>query len=102
MNTRRQTLKQLALLGLASTLARTASAEDPHLMPNEAKAKELAYTEDASKVDAKKYPAFAQGQSCENCLQLQGKEGAAYRPCALFPGKLVAVKGWCSGWTAEI
>lgn len=102
MNTRRQTLKQLALAGLASTLARTASAEDPHLQPNEAKAKELGYLEDASKVDAKKFPAFAPGQSCENCLQLQGKEGAAYRPCTLFPGKLVAAAGWCSGWTAEI
>ena len=62
----------------------------------------LGYTEDAARVDAKKYPTYAKGSTCENCLLLEGKEGSSYRPCNLFPGKLVAVKGWCTGWTAEI
>ena len=42
------------------------------------------------------------GATCENCLQLQGSAGARYRPCSLFPGKLVASDGWCKGWTPEI
>jgi hypothetical protein len=35
-------------------------------------------------------------------LQLQGAAGSDYRPCAIFKGKLVAVAGWCSAWTAEM
>lgn len=62
----------------------------------------LAYTENAGQVDPKKYPAFVKGANCDNCLQLQGKPGNTYRPCSLFKGKVVAVSGWCSGWTAEM
>lgn len=62
----------------------------------------LGYTEHADTVDAKKYPAYTNGSTCENCLQLGGAAGSNYRPCNLFPGKLVAVGGWCSGWTAEM
>jgi hypothetical protein len=62
----------------------------------------LGYVENASQVDAKKYPQFVPGSNCENCLQLQGKAGNDYRPCELFPGRLVAVSGWCSKWTAEM
>ena len=62
----------------------------------------LGYTENAGRVDSKKYPTYVKGSNCENCLQLQGKPGSDYRPCSLFPGKVVAVSGWCSGWTAEM
>jgi hypothetical protein len=62
----------------------------------------LGYVENASQVDTKKYPQYAPGSNCDNCLQLQGKPGNNYRPCTLFSGKLVAVAGWCSGWTAEM
>jgi hypothetical protein len=50
----------------------------------------------------KKYPSYVKGSTCENCLLLQGASGAIYRPCNLFPGKVVSVRGWCSGWAAEI
>ena len=50
----------------------------------------------------KKYPGYVKGSNCDNCLQLQGPPGNSYRPCSLFQGKLVAVGGWCSGWTAEV
>ena len=60
------------------------------------------YVENVSQVDPKKTPDFVPGSSCENCLQLQGTAGESYRPCSLFPGKLVAVKGWCKSWTAEM
>ena len=62
----------------------------------------LGYVENASQVDTKKYPQYAPVSDCDNCLQLQGKPGNNYRPCTLFSGKLVAVAGWCSGWTAEM
>jgi hypothetical protein len=62
----------------------------------------LGYVENASQVDGKKYPGYVKGSNCENCLLLQGAAGDNYRPCSLFPGKLVSVSGWCSGWTAEM
>jgi hypothetical protein len=77
-------------------------AEEAHLSPADPKARAVGYLEDAAQVDARQYPAFARGQTCENCLQLQGAAGAPYRPCTLFPGKLVAAAGWCSGWTPEL
>jgi hypothetical protein len=60
------------------------------------------YVEHATEADLKKSPGFIPGSSCENCLQLQGTAGNNYRPCSLFPGKLVSVSGWCKGWTAEM
>lgn len=39
-----------------------------------------------------------EGQYCENCMYVQGEAGAEWRPCAIFPGKVVAAKGWCSAW----
>jgi hypothetical protein len=60
------------------------------------------YVENASQVDVKKFPQFVQGTNCENCLLLQGSAGNNYRPCSLFPGKLVSVSGWCKGWTPEM
>ena|SRR5580704_2419675 len=83
-------------------LQRTFAADLPRLDVKDPAATSKGYVEDAAAVDAKKYPAFVKGSSCENCLLLQGAEGAAYRPCTLFPGKGVSVKGWCSAWSAEI
>ncbi len=79
-----------------------APAGAQHLSITDPAALAVGYVEDAAKLDAKRNPKFEPGSKCENCLLLQGSAGADYRPCDLFPGKLVAVKGWCSGWTAEI
>ncbi|WP_414828995.1 high-potential iron-sulfur protein [Alteromonas sp. H39] len=38
------------------------------------------------------------GANCANCMYIQGNEGEQHRPCAIFPGKLVNAKGWCSAW----
>jgi hypothetical protein len=89
-----------AALVLKQRPARAADAT--HVDVKDKAAAALGYTEDATRVDSKKYPTYAKGSSCENCSLLEGKEGAAYRPCQLFAGKLVAAKGWCTGWSAEI
>ena len=102
---RRELLKTLAL-GAAAVAALRAppigGAEATRLDVNDPAAVAVGYVENASQVDRKKYPHYVEGSNCDNCLQLQGKPGDKYRPCKLFPGKLVAVSGWCSGWTAEI
>lgn len=72
----------------------------PKLDLNDPVAKALMYTHEASKVDATKAPSFKPGHDCANCVQLQAGAGD-WRPCNAFPGKLVAVKGWCSAWAAK-
>jgi hypothetical protein len=103
--TRRQALERLGLtVGLSAVLPwREAGAAEPaHLDVHDPAAIAQGYVENAAQVDPKKYPDYAQGSTCENCLQLQGSPGYVYRPCSLFPGKLVSVSGWCKGWTPEM
>lgn len=102
---RRSLIKNFLLAAGAAGLLparRSFGAELPHLDVKDPAAVSQGYVEDVARVDLKKFPKFATGSSCENCLLLQGKQGEPYRPCDLFPGKSVAAKGWCSGWSAEI
>ncbi|MDP5191762.1 high-potential iron-sulfur protein [Rheinheimera baltica] len=32
---------------------------------------------------------------------LQGNAGEAWRPCGVFPGKLVNAEGWCAAWAKK-
>ena len=102
--TRRALIQNLVFGGGAMALAsqRSQAADLPRLAVNDPVAKALGSVENAAQVDPKKYPSYTQGSNCENCLKLEGTGGAAYRPCELFPGKLVAASGWCNGWAAEI
>ena len=102
---RRTVVKGLALATVAANLVvrqSTAAADPVKLSVKDPAAVSLGYIEDAAQIDVKKYPTYVKGSTCENCLQLQGKPGDAYRPCSLFTGKVVSAKGWCSGWTAEM
>lgn len=82
----------VAAATILGTLPGRAQAQDlPHLSPSDPTASALKYTEDASKAAGKKDPKDA----CFNCNFYQGKAGAAWGPCQLFPGKAVAAKGWC-------
>lgn len=98
---RRDALKTLAMAGgaLVATSARRADADGlPHVGAADPTAVALAYHEDATKVDAKTNPTYKPEQKCSNCVQLQGKAGDVWRPCNLFPGKLVHADGWCKVW----
>ncbi len=39
-----------------------------------------------------------EGANCANCQYIQGEDGKEWRPCGIFPGKVVNAKGWCSAW----
>jgi hypothetical protein len=99
-------LKQIGLTAGCAAAAwpavRTHADSASRLDVNDPAAKALGYVENAADVDAKKYPGYSTGSNCENCLQLQGSAGNNYRPCSVFPGKLVSVSGWCTAWTAEM
>jgi len=99
--TRRDALKGLTLAAgalLTANAAQRATADAatlPHVATTDAMAVALAYQEDSSKVDVKAFPSFKPEQKCSTCAQLQGKAGDPWRPCNLFPGKLVNANGWC-------
>jgi hypothetical protein len=102
---RRKVLKGFVLLvGAAGALRATPesrAAEAVHLTPTDPAAVTLGYHESVKTVNPKDFPTFQPGQSCSNCLQLQGAAGEAWRPCALFPGKLVPADGWCKVWVKK-
>jgi len=102
---RRDALKNLALAAgaLAVPVSRSAGAATalPHVAATDPTAVALAYHENAKTVDAKKFPTYKPDQDCANCLQLQGQVGEAWRPCNLFPGKLVSINGWCKVWVKK-
>lgn len=103
--TRRAMVKSLGVAaGISAALPWLGAqgAEAARLDVNDPAAVAQGYVLNASQVDTKKYPQYTHGSSCENCLLLQGTAGNTYRPCSLFPGKLVSVSGWCKGWTAEM
>jgi hypothetical protein len=84
------------LAGVRPEMSFAQAGGPPHLSESDPTAKALGYTEDASKVDKTKFPAFKPGAHCATCNFFQGKATDAYAPCQIFPGKAVAGKGWCA------
>ncbi len=102
--TRRQLLGAAAAgLAGASALAQTpaSTAGFTKLDEKDPQAVALHYVHDAKLVDPKKNPTYKPGHHCANCLQITGKAGDAWRPCNIFPKKLVAADGWCSVWVQK-
>ena len=94
-----------ATIACAGTLGfrRLLAAQDalPHLSDANPAAASLGYTEDASAVDSSKFPKHMPGQRCASCKYFQAAgSGGQYAPCRLYPGNLVNVNGWCSGYLA--
>lgn len=84
----------------AMMLPRSSIAADlPHLDTNDAAAKALSYTEDAT--TATSNAAFKPGSNCVNCQFYKGVATDAYAPCTLFAGKAVNAKGWCAGYSKK-
>jgi hypothetical protein len=102
----RRTLLKTAVAGLVALpcagLVRRADADElPHLSEQDSLAVAMGYVHDAKKVDPNKVPQYKAGSFCHNCVQLTGKEGDTWRPCNLFPGKLVNKDGWCKVWVLK-
>ena len=98
LNTARKALVPVA--GATLMAGREALAQ-AKLDENDAQAKALGYLHDATKVDPKKQPKWAKGQTCGNCQLFQGKANDAWGGCPLFGGKQVAGKGWCNAWVKK-
>lgn len=96
---------QLSAVAVAGCMARPgqdAVAQDmPKVEEGEPMAQAMKYTHDASTVDASTRANPAADQTCANCALVQGPEGDEWRPCQIFPGKLVNNAGWCSVWAPK-
>ncbi|MDW8479605.1 MAG: high-potential iron-sulfur protein [Xanthomonadales bacterium] len=102
----RRRLIRLAVVGLAAApllprLVGEARASLPRLEETDPTAAALGYRHDTTQVDQAKYPNHRPDQNCANCNLVQGAEGEAWRPCAIFPGKLVNANGWCAAWVKK-
>ena len=95
---RRVFLMTVAASGVALTTGARAQAM---LDEKDAQAAALGYVADAARADSKKFPKYAAGQNCSNCVLYQGKAGDKAGACPLFAGKQVAAAGWCSAWAKK-
>lgn len=101
---RRQFLNRLAVASASLPIVvllgdvRTARAEEAAKMdPEDPMAKALKYVEDVVRAEGR----VDETALCDNCLHYSGEAGADYGPCALFQGKLVNAKGWCTAWVKK-
>ncbi len=101
MTTRRHFVISIPSAALALAAWRTAAAQPARLEESDPQAAALGYRHDATKVDAKKYPAYTAGRNCANCQLYMGKTGDAWGACSAFGGKLVNAKGWCVAWVKK-
>ena len=96
---------QLSVVAAAGCLVRPgneANAQDmPKIEESDPIAQALKYVHDASSVDPAQRANPAAVQDCVNCALVQGADGDEWRPCQIFPGKLVNAKGWCSVWAPK-
>jgi hypothetical protein len=69
-----------------------------HLSEDDPTAQALNYVHDASSAPADKR---REGTLCKNCNLIQGQDGE-WRPCSIFPGKLVNENGWCAAWVGRV
>jgi len=102
MTTRRQfILKSIPVVALTLSASEIALAQPAKIEENDATAVALGYKHDASKVDAKKFPTYASGRTCANCMLFQGKAADSWGSCGAMGGKLVNAKGWCAAWAKK-
>jgi hypothetical protein len=91
--------KVVAIMALSGTYGSARSQPKPaELSETDPQAVSLGYKADATKVDKGKFKGYQSGQLCSNCNLFKAEANAASGVCAIFPGKNVAAKGWCSAW----
>ena len=95
-------LSAIAAAGCLIQPGREAQAEDlPKLSEDDPMGKAMKYTHDASTVEPSSRANPAADQNCANCALIQGADGDTWRPCQIFPGKVVNANGWCTVWAPK-
>ncbi len=101
-NHRRRFLSLCAGAFAATLAARQSGADElPHVAPDDPTAQALGYVEDASTLEAAKFPQHQPAQACANCQQFTKLADSAYGPCLIFSGKAVSERGWCGAYVPK-
>ena len=74
------------------------AADSPKLEENDPTAVALKYVHNATQAKDRKNSDAV----CDICQHYTGGAGAEWGPCAIFPGKQVNAKGWCSVWVKKL
>lgn len=103
--TRRQLLLAATALTPVAAIAATPTnyANIQRLSQDDPVARSLLYIEDTRKVPGD-HPLAASHKpenKCAGCVHLRGNAGDTWRPCPVFPGRLVNAGGWCSVWAGS-
>jgi hypothetical protein len=99
---RRRFLGRIALGAAALPfvgLAPARAADLPHLSPDDATAKSLGYTNDAS--SAKSNPSYKAGSACAKCALFTAPASGDWGACGAFAGKAVNKNGWCMAFAPK-
>ena len=95
-------LSAIAAAGCLIQPGREAQAQDlPKLSEDDPMGNAYKYTHDASTVEPSSRANPAADQNCANCALIQGADGDTWRPCQIFPGKVVNANGWCMVWAPK-
>ena len=90
--TRRKLLGYAATAGAASVFPIVSFAQDK-VDEADPTAVALKYKHDGASTGATTF--------CDTCALYTGEAGAEWGGCNLFPGKVVAAKGWCSAYAPK-
>lgn len=103
MTLSRRTFMQNSAIVIATAGASSVAWSDsaPMLSESDPSALALGYKANATAVDTTKFPRYATGQSCSNCVLYQGAANAPSGSCPIFAGKAVAAAGWCASYTKK-
>lgn len=86
--------------GLASLSVANQASAQAMVAETDPQAVGLGYKADVATVDKAKFAKYVDGNNCANC-QLYMSKSADAGTCGIFPGKLVAAKGWCNAWVKK-
>jgi hypothetical protein len=101
MSTRREFIVQMSVGSAALLVAGQSYSAGSLVVETEPQPTSLGYKAVASKADKVKFPKYADGQQCSNCVLYQGKPGEPSGACPLFPDKQVLAGAWCSLYTKK-
>ncbi|WP_374352091.1 high-potential iron-sulfur protein [Chitinimonas sp.] len=82
------------MLALAASRA---SAAEPsgEIAENDPDAVRIGYRRDASQIDKRTTPGYADGQTCMSCMLFNRKSGTSLGACEAINHRLVTEGGWC-------
>ena len=104
MNISRRDFMENSVILIAAVGVSSVALADPGPMLSESNptAAALGYKTNASTVDKAKFPQYAAGQTCSNCVLYKGAAGASSGPCTIYAGQSVSSTGWCASYAKKV